>query len=271
MTRRAITFDCEGATLVGTLDDGRAASGLLIVSGGNEVRAGAWGGQARLAARIAAKGYPVLRFDRRGVGDSAGDNGGFRSSGPDIAAAIAAFHRDVPTLQRVVALGNCDAASALMLMRCEGVDTLLLSNPWTIEDEEAPPPPAVIREHYKQRLHDPNAIKRLLKGEVPLGKLFASLRDALRRDAPPPPEPEPEATEAAKPEFPGLLGEMVRGIEGFAGEIRFLIAERDRTAQTFLARWGKLDPRLRFCPGASHSFVEPEAQAWLEAQVLDVL
>lgn len=269
MSRRHVSFDCEGARLVGTLDEGSAASGLLIVSGGNEVRAGAWNGQALLAARIAERGYPVFRFDRRGIGDSEGENGEFRSSAPDIASALAAFHREQPSLQRVVALGNCDAASALALTGGEGFDTLLLSNPWTIDDEAAPPPPAVIRDHYKQRLRDPEAIKRLLKGEVSLGKLASSLRDALRKPPPPPPAPEPD--EPAKPEFPGLLGEMARGIDGFSGDLRFLIAERDRTAQVFLAHWGKLDPRLRFCAGGSHSYVEPEARAWLEAQVLDVL
>ncbi len=57
---------------MGTLDDAPGTTGLLIVSGGNEVRAGAFAGQARLAAEIAAAGHPVFRFDRRGVGDSTG-------------------------------------------------------------------------------------------------------------------------------------------------------------------------------------------------------
>ncbi|OYZ24028.1 MAG: esterase, partial [Novosphingobium sp. 16-62-11] len=53
MTRRHVTFLCEGARLFGTLDIGQAsgATGLLIVSGGNELRAGAWCGQAQLAAK----------------------------------------------------------------------------------------------------------------------------------------------------------------------------------------------------------------------------
>ena len=67
MTRRHVTFDCEGSTLVGTIDDAVGETALLIVSGGNEIRCGAWGGQARFAARIAAAGFPVFRFDRRGV------------------------------------------------------------------------------------------------------------------------------------------------------------------------------------------------------------
>src|SRR3546814_5070051 len=68
-------------------------TGLLIVSGGNELRSGAHRGMAKLAARLSRDGFPVFRFDRRGVGDSEGENGGFLSSGPDIAEEVAAFLR----------------------------------------------------------------------------------------------------------------------------------------------------------------------------------
>ena len=69
MTRRHIEFPCEGETLVGTLDEADGPVGLLIVSGGNELRCGAFGGQSQLAAQIAALGFPTWRFDRRGIGD----------------------------------------------------------------------------------------------------------------------------------------------------------------------------------------------------------
>ena len=88
MSRRHLTFAGEGETLVGTLDEAAGASGLLLVSGGNEIRSGAFAGQARLAARVAATGHPVFRFDRRGIGDSAGENSGFLGSGPDLSAAL---------------------------------------------------------------------------------------------------------------------------------------------------------------------------------------
>ncbi|HEY6965299.1 MAG TPA: hydrolase 1, exosortase A system-associated, partial [Erythrobacter sp.] len=72
MTRLSHTFACGSLTLAGTLDTAPGSTGLLIVTGGNEVRSGAFGGQAALAARIAAAGFPVFRFDRRGIGDSEG-------------------------------------------------------------------------------------------------------------------------------------------------------------------------------------------------------
>lgn len=255
MSRRHFTFSCEGSTLVGALDAGPATSGLLIVSGGNELRSGAWAGQAQLAARIAAEGHPVFRFDRRGVGDSDGPNGGFRSNGADIAAALAAFHAQCPALARVIALGNCDAASALMLAKGAGFNGLLLSNPWTIENDEAPPPPEAVRGHYRRRLADPAALMRLASGKVSLRKLAASLRDALR-PAPPPTT---------------LARDMAAGIAGFAGPIAFLLAERDRTAQAFLAAWRRDDARIRRCADATHGFVEPHAREWLAAQALEML
>jgi alpha/beta superfamily hydrolase len=129
MSRRHFTFECEGARLAGTLDPGSSATGLLIVTGGNELRSGPWGSQAELAARIAASGFPVLRFDRRGVGDSEGENAGFSASAPDIAAALHAFKAHVPKLKQVVAYGNCDAASALMLASGQGCEALVLANP----------------------------------------------------------------------------------------------------------------------------------------------
>lgn len=255
MSRRHLTFSCKGATLIGTLDDASGETGLLLLSGGNELRSGAWGGQAQFAARITAQGFPVFRYDRRGIGDSDGPNGGFRSSGPDIAAAITAFREAAPHVTRLVALGNCDAASSLMLVGGAGCDALILSNPWTIEGDEDAPAPEVLRDHYRRRLASPAALKRLLTGQVSIGKLIRSLAAAVR-PAPPP---------------TSLAQDMAAGIASFPGQVTFLIAERDRTAIAFLTAWNRADPRILRCSGASHSYVEIEARNWLDAKVLEVL
>ena len=136
MSRLALTFECQGCQLAGTLDTAPGKTGLLIISGGNELRSGAFSGQSQLAARIAASGFPVFRFDRRGIGDSDGENRGFASSRKDIAAAMDAFRAMCPQMDSVVAFGNCDAASALMLSGGEGCDALILSNPWTFDEGE---------------------------------------------------------------------------------------------------------------------------------------
>lgn len=261
MSRRFLTFDCEGNTLAATLDTGDATTGLLIVSGGNELRAGPWNSQAQLAERIAGAGFPVLRFDRRGAGDSEGPNGGYRSSAPDLAAALAAFRAHVPTLRRVVGYGNCDAASALMLAGGAGLDALVLANPWCFdeaddepESEATPMPPAALRAHYLRRLTDPRALWRLLTGKVQLGGLASSLAEASR-----------PSTQSA------LAAEMDGAVANFSGPLVLLVAERDRTGQAFLANWDKADPRIRICPDATHSFVEGPARIWLQGQILGML
>jgi exosortase A-associated hydrolase 1 len=256
VSRRPILFDCEGSRLVGSLDEASGTSGLLIVSGGNEVRAGAWNGQALLAARIAAAGHPVFRFDRRGVGDSEGPNGEFRSSLPDIAAPLAAFRRECPQLERVVAFGNCDAASALMLAGGAGCHALVLSNPWTIEDAtDDTPPPEAVRARYLDKLKRPSEIMRLLRGGVDLGKLARGLRQA--------------AKPAAAPS--SLAEEMRAGMAGYGGQVRFVLAMNDRTAQAFESQWERGDPRVLRCERASHGWVEAHARDWLYERLIDVL
>ena len=51
MDRRLTVFPCAGEWLGGTLDAAPGGTGLLIVSGGSEVRIGAHRGMALLAAR----------------------------------------------------------------------------------------------------------------------------------------------------------------------------------------------------------------------------
>lgn len=254
MSRRHVVFACEDGELIGTLDDAPGTTGLLIVSGGNELRAGAWNGQAILAARIAAAGHPVFRFDRRGVGDSSGENRGFRHASHDTAAALSSFQRNAPQVTKIIGFGNCDAASALMLNAGEGLNGLILSNPWTIEDD-AVSDPVALRAHYASRLKDPAALLRFITGRVSPSKLLKSLIESLK------PKPPPTT----------LAQDMARGLSHFPGPVRIVLAERDRTAQSFLGSWDKTDPRVARCPGASHSWVEPDAQEWLFNQILAAL
>ena len=262
--RRHIAFACNSDTLFGTFDPGDASAGLLIVTGGNELRCGPYGSHAELAQKISAAGFPVLRFDRRGVGDSSGYNAGFSQSAGDISAAIISFRSAFPRMKRIAAYGNCDAASALMLAKGQGCDALVLANPWTFEPEadaepEAEPQPQMtpgaIRAHYLRRLTDPRALWRLLSGKVKVRQMAGSLVDAAKA-APPP---------------GSLAKEMAAGLAQFSGPATLLIAEHDRTGQVFLSQWDAGDQRLRICTRAGHSFVEPQARIWLQGQLLGAL
>ena len=56
MTRRHVLFPCEGSLLAGTIDEAPGSTGLLIVSGGNELRSGAL--QPELRDMIKGKAKP---------------------------------------------------------------------------------------------------------------------------------------------------------------------------------------------------------------------
>lgn len=259
MSRLHPTFACGSLKLAGTLDTAPGKTGLLIVSGSNEIRSGAFAGQARLASAIARAGFPVFRFDRRGVGDSEGENRGHRSSRRDIASAREAFMALAPDVDRIVAFGNCDAASALMLTGGEGFDGLVLSNPWTMGDtpsgEQRTPPPAAIRQRYAQKLRNPREVARLLTGGVDLRKLAHGLLKSAQ----------------SAPEPSSLADELRNALRPYEGQVSILLATGDRTAQVFEANWDADDPRISRCAGAGHSYVEPAHREWLKAQVLKAL
>ena len=206
-----MTFACEGDTLVGAVDEAPGTTGVLIVSGGNEIRCGAHRGMALLAKRLAAAEVPVFRFDRRGVGDSEGENRGYSASESDIAAALTAFRREQPQVSRLVGFGNCDAATALALFDT-GCDALVLVNPW-LGNEDAPLPPASLRRHYIRQMRSPAAWRRgLARLTTALGDLRAALSKA--------------------PEQP-LAGQIAQALHRRPTTI--VLASRDRTAQVFAA------------------------------------
>jgi exosortase A-associated hydrolase 1 len=259
--RRHLTFDCHGTTLIGTLDAGTAKTGLLIVSGGNEIRMGAHRGMAMLAQHVAEKGYPVFRFDRRGIGDSAGKNDGFRSSGPDIAAAIAAFRAAAPHVSRIVAFGNCDAATALVLHQ-PAVETLVLANPWVVAPTGGLPAPAAIRERYRRRLRDPKAWAALFTGQLNLGAAIKGLQ------------------RIATPTATGLSEEFATAMLARPLPTTILLAKGDNTAIAFTDSWmgdhfakvrARADIKIVRLDSASHSFANDADEETLRETLLAAL
>ena len=262
LIRSALTFMCAGEVCHATLDrpefDDCHAPALLFVSGGSEVRSGHAASQARAAATLAAAGFPVLRWDRRGVGDSTGEFSDFAATAPDIAAALAALAAARPQASRIVAYGICDGASALMLSAA-GLDdalrpaALILGNPWTFAAEGGGESVKALRAHYRRRLTDLAAIERVLTGRV---RLVDTLRSLARAVRPAPP--------------PGTLAQrMAAGLAAFKGPARILVGARDYTAQAFLGGWDAGDPRLAINPDAGHIFAE--TPDWWHTEVTTAL
>lgn len=260
--REVIGFDCDGDRLAATLDHAEGRTGLLIVSGGNEIRIGAHRGMALLAQRVAAAGHPVLRYDRRGIGDSEGENRGFLESAEDIATAAQAF-RNASPIERIVGCGNCDAATALALFHQRaGIDVLLLANPWVIEGDSDLPPPAAIRARYAERLRDPHQWLRLARGGVNFGKLVKGLKRS-----------------AKSPEKPNSLAyDMAAALVPSNAPTTILLAERDNTAIAFREAFGQsafmpVRERVEIAvrQTASHSFAREGDADWLFDRVIEAL
>ena len=249
--RELTAFPCDGDTLIGTLDDAQGTTGLLIVSGGNELRCGAHRGMALLAVELAAGGVPVFRFDRRGIGDSDGANHGYQDSGPDIAAAARTFRALAPHITRLIGFGNCDAATALALFhRDAGIDALILANPWVGDEDDALPPASAIRSHYANRLRDPRQWLRALSGGMNIGKAIKGLLKVSSK-----------SNEPANPIAARMAAAMVDT------PYTILLALRDNTAIRFEGAWRE--------PGSihrretdSHSFARPGDAEWLREQIL---
>ena len=133
---RALTFNCAGEQLVAVVSEpgGTPALGVLVLVGGPQYRVGSHRQFLLLARRLARDGFPTMRFDYRGMGDSTGTPTTFEDTVPDIAAAIVAFKAACPTVQRIVLWGLCDAASAALLYwkatRDARVAGMVLLNPW---------------------------------------------------------------------------------------------------------------------------------------------
>lgn len=251
--RTIIPLICEGKELLATIDGpADAVTGWLFVVGGSQTRVGPHRLYERLAARLAHADHAVIRFDRRGVGDSNGEDSGYLGSAGDIETALDALHESFPALSSIFGFGLCDGASAIALVapRLSGA---VLANPWVVEPVDDLPPAAAIRGHYARRLLDPRAWLRLIGGGVDLRKLARGLLRSGKR----------EDDSLAR-----------RFADGAPPNSRIVLAEGDGTAQAFAAAWrglkGKTPPvEIVSIPTASHSFADPPAFEALAKALLD--
>ena len=178
----ALVFPCEGDRLVGVVSAGHRDLGVVIVVGGPQYRAGSHRQFVLLARHLAAQGFPVLRFDVRGMGDSEGAQRPFDALTPDIAAAITALQSQQPQVRRVVLWGLCDGASATLLYLHERPDprvqALVLLNPWVRSETSLAR--THVKHYYRQRLLQREFWLKLFSGRV-AGAAVRGLLDNLRK------------------------------------------------------------------------------------------
>jgi len=223
-----LVFWCQGSALVGILHRAAATQrdvAVLVIVGGPQYRVGSHRQFVSSARSLAAAGYPTLRFDYRGMGDSEGAYMGFEHVTDDVHAAIDAICAACNPRCGVVLLGLCDAASAaLMYSRSDPrVSGLILMNPWvrTGRSQAA----VVVKRYYATRVLQGDFWRKLLSGGFDFVGSAASLIRTLSRSV----------RRSAGTESAGFIGAMRSGLQQFAGPALIVQSGRDLTADEFRA------------------------------------
>lgn len=225
-------FRGEYGSLVGVMhhpDVPEGDKGVVIVVGGPQYRVGSHRHFVLLARALAAAGFPVLRFDYHGMGDSDGHDASFENVDGDIRAAIDVLCHEQPQVRQVALWGLCDGASAaLMYAGTDGrVSALALLNPWVrSETGEAR---AYLRHYYIKRLVNREFWQRVFGGHW---RWRESIRDikalasrARSRTASP--------GNASVPVQEHFIDKMAQGWEKFRGHVLVILSGNDLTADEF--------------------------------------
>lgn len=277
-------FACADDTLVGVLAqsdahaDESSDTAVLIVTGGPQYRVGSHRQFVQLARALADAGYPVLRFDVRGMGDASGVQRSFEQLDDDIAGAINCLQAALPQVRHVVLWGLCDGASAALLYwhrkRDLRVVALCLLNPWVRSASSLAK--TQVKHYYRRRLMQRDFWLKLVRGRVAwhaLSDLLNNLRAAL--------QPRHRTDGIADPSGSFQHG-MAAGWRAFKGPILLVLSENDYTAKEFLEHVAS-EPAWNGCldrgaltridlPGADHTFsaipsrlsVQQATIGWLE-------
>lgn len=281
-TERAVIFACAGEELLGivAVPEQPQVTGVLVVVGGPQTRVGSHRQFLLLSRALAEAGYPVMRFDYRGMGDSTGKFRNFETINEDIAAAIDAFQANCAQVERIVLWGLCDAASANLLYwdqtRDARVHGLVLLNPWV--RSEATLARTHIKHYYGQRLLQAEFWRKLLTGKLGLGRAISGFLGSLKQSR-------KESFLAVQDETLTFQKKMARALETFHGEVLLLLSGNDYTAKEFIqtvqadrlwsAAIGKPNITQIEIPEADHTFsslewrrqVENITRKWLVTKV----
>lgn len=238
VSERFATFECAGDTCVGVVAvpadaTSRPDVGVVVVVGGPQYRAGSHRQFVTLSRTLAAAGIPALRFDYRGMGDSAGDCRTFEHVDADINAAIDALQRET-RVARVVLWGLCDGASAALMHAAADsrIAGIVLLNPWARTEQIVAA--TKVQHYYAQRLLSPEFWRKAVRGDIgikrSLGELAASVCRAVGGDR--------------KADAASYLERMNDGLARFRGDVLCILSGNDLTAREFEA-WSRQTPKRR--------------------------
>lgn len=219
----------DGVPLVGMFHgaDGEPDLGVLVmVAGGPQYRIGGHRQLVQWGRQFAEAGFPVLRFDFKGMGDSYGDYAGFEDTGSDIRSAINCLFEQVPSLKRVVLWGECNACSASLFYAHQDsrVAGIAMLNPWV--RTEAGEARTIVKHYYLNRLMSPSFWRKVLSLQF---DIFGSLRSAigLVRKA------RGDSQDAGGNSGGSLPDRMLAGLKRFNGRLMMVMSGRDLVPKEF--------------------------------------
>jgi exosortase A-associated hydrolase 1 len=269
-----LIFACEGASLVGILHrpDRPKRRGVLIVVGAPQYRVGSHRQFVLLARDLARAGFPVLRFDYRGMGDSDGEFAGFEDVSADIRAAADCLFGHVEGLREVVLWGLCDGASAASFYAAGDarVGGLVVLNPWVRSGASVAR--ARLSNYYVERLTSVDFWRNLLRRPARVGGalrgLAGSVAQAARTAEPAPAADRDPGWRGASATLPDRVGAALRRFER---PTLVILSGADLTGQEFdgavlrsrpMRRWRRqARVTIRRLDGANHTYA---TRAWRE-------
>ncbi len=277
-TEQAITFHCAEEELLGILamPEQPEAIGVLVVVGGPQYRVGSHRQFLLLSRALAGKGYPTMRFDFRGMGDSTGNQRNFETVNEDISKAIDAFCTNCTQIERIVLWGLCDAASASLLYLDAKRDTrvggLILLNPWV--RSETTLARTHIKRYYGQRLLQAEFWGKLLTGKVGLSRAICGFLDSVTNAC-------KANAENTKDQHVLFQKRMVRSLGAFVGPVLLILSGNDYTAKEFMecrnkdSDWLNVlkDQKITMVEveGADHTFSSEEWRRRVEVLTIEWL
>lgn len=227
-TERFVRFDCDGDAMVGVChlpQDTASNIGVLVIVGGPQYRVGSHRQFVALGRYLAQHGVPVLRFDSRGMGDSAGVARPFDGNGSDVRAAVDAFDAQFG-IKKIVLYGLCDAASSAMIYAHTDprIVGLILLNPWVQTD--AAQAKALVGHYYGGRLLSRAFWRKLLGGGVSIGSALAGFLRSVRAS---------RAVDRGTSADAGgsYVVRMRDGLARFTGPVQLVLCGRDLVARQF--------------------------------------
>jgi exosortase A-associated hydrolase 1 len=281
-----LAFACAGQELSGMLHRGAAGAAVgvvIVVAGGPQYRAGAHRQFVALARMLASHGYPVLRFDLRGMGDSSGEYLGYHHSRPDIRAAVDALQAQVPSVQRVMLFGECESASGILFYAYQDrrIHKVALANPWVRTEEGRAE--VMLKHYYRDRLLSRQFWGDMVRGKLRVGRAARSFvnlvstvlkgRKTLRAGV-------QVAADDSLDALP-LVAKTAEGLRRFQGHALLLMSGKDYIAREFdevtkgSQAWAGLlsGPRITRADieGADHTFSRAEWKAQAHQALRDWL